>query len=260
MRLYAARYNGVAFILTYSRATLKMSNAAGESDVPPSSDVQFSIRTLLFITVPMALIAAAMGSYVRTLDKVEQFRVAIAWMGWIAIVAAWIVCVAWKRIRVENLAGRTLVRLPIYGVNPHWRQVNLFLLSGPLALLAVANLFSIAHLAIGTGSIVGTLLAALYSIFVAWMTAECVALWWWSNDIRLSEEGVLWDMRLIRWRDVREQWHPDHDVLMLCGRDQDNVELRCEVIVPQEQREAVDAVLNEKLGTNARLPRDGGPD
>ena len=81
------------------------------------------------------------------------------------------------------------------------------------------------------------------------VVAQSVVIWWWGRDIRLSEAGLLWDRRLIRWPDVHEQWDPDRDALTLYGLDQRGVELRCDAVVPEKQRTAVESLLREKLQT-----------
>ena len=92
------------------------------------------------------------------------------------------------------------------------------------------------------------------------MMAHSVAVWWWSRDIRLAEAGVLWDRRLMRWSNVRERWDPDRDVLRLQGLDQRNLELSCDVVVPDEEREKVAALLAEKLGANHPQLSNGAAD
>ncbi len=109
-----------------------------------STDVRFSMRTLLVVTVPVALIAAVAGSLVRGLEHDQQARVAVAWVGWSMLVVVWILLAANRRIRSEKLAGRTIMRLPIYGMNPLWRVINRYLLCGILAVLGLASLYGIA--------------------------------------------------------------------------------------------------------------------
>lgn len=245
------------------RAHFNMSNASADSVAPPySSDVRFNSRTLLLVTIPVAVVAAVVGPVFRTLAPDEQLRVGVAWTGWLALVSACIFFVARSRIRIEKQAGRTIIRLPIYGMNPRWRRLNLCLLSGALALFGLLSLYFVAEQAIAAESIGGALIAAanFYAIFLAAMMAHSVAVWWWSRDIRLAEAGVLWDRRLMRWSNVRERWDPDRDVLRLQGLDQRNLELSCDVVVPDEEREKVAALLAEKLGANRPQLRNADTD
>jgi hypothetical protein len=231
-----------------------MSHDSAEKTAPPcSSDVRFDSRTLLLAAIPVALIAAIVGPYVRALQPAEQLRVGAAWIGWLALVLAWIFFVARRRIRVEKLAGRTLLRLEIYGANPRWRRIRLFMLNGALVGFGLVSLFVIAEQARATTSFVGALMVDcnVSSILLAAMVAHSVALWWWSRDIRLSSAGVVWDRRMIQWCDVQARWDPDHDALGLFGLDQHNVMLQCDVVVPDEQREAVEALVREKVGLEA---------
>ena len=133
-----------------------MSNASADSAAPPySTDVRFNSRTLLLVTIPIAVVAAVIGPVFRMLAPDEQLRVGVAWTGWLAIVSACIFFVASSRIRIEKLAGRTIIRLPIYGVNPHWRRLNVCLLSGVLALFGLMSLYVVAEQAIAAESIGG---------------------------------------------------------------------------------------------------------
>lgn len=216
-----------------------------------STDVRFSVRTLLIATVPVALIAIVARQFVLRLAPDQQARVAVAWAGWLTLVVAWTLFNAQRRIRVEKLAGRTIMRLSIYGMNPLWRVVSRYLLCGYLALSVPVMLLMIADRAAQVGSVAAALLAAVYpdAIFWAWLMAFSIALWWWGRDIRLSAAGVLWDKRFIRWSEVHERWDPDRDALTLHGPDQHGVELVCDVVISEKQRGEVEALLREKRQT-----------
>jgi hypothetical protein len=84
-------------------------------------------------------------------------------------------------------------------------------------------------------------------MFLAAATAYSVTLWWWGRDIRLCEEGVLWDRRIIAWPEVHERWDPDRDTLTLSGNDQCKRRLVCAVLVPDQRRDAVLALLQQKI-------------
>jgi hypothetical protein len=226
---------------------------------PESTDVRFSIRTLLFVTMPVSLTALVAGQYFRRLNRDQQARVAIAWIAWLSLVVAWILFTAIKRIRVEKRAGPAIIRLPIYGMNPVWRVVNRYLLLGYLYFSGPAILGMIADRAAYSASVTGAFLTAIFpdAIFWAWLMALSVGLWWWGRDVRLCNIGVLWDMRFIRWSEIREQWDPDHDALTLSGLDQRGVKFSCDVVVSVAQRAAVAALLREKVGNQSVQPGSG---
>jgi hypothetical protein len=214
-----------------------------------STDVSFGVRTMLLVTVPVALIASVAGWFMRSIPPEERARVAVAWTMWLAILVAWIAVAAGRRIRFEKRAGRTFMRLPIYGGNPDWRLFNRWLLSGTLVLFGFLGLFWSAANAIQAQTIGGAVLAVLNlgSLTLAGLAAYSVTLWWWGRDIRLCEAGVLWDRRIIPWDELHERWDPDRDTLTLSGLDLHQVRLVCAVLVPEQRREAVLALLQEKI-------------
>ena len=63
-----------------------------------STDVSFGVRTLLLVTVPVALIASVAGGFLRSIAPDERPRVAVAWTMWLAILVAWIAVAAGRRI------------------------------------------------------------------------------------------------------------------------------------------------------------------
>ena len=222
--------------------------AATEEEIR-STDVSFGVRTMLIVTVPVALIASMAGAFLRSLAPDERARVTVAWTMWLALLVACIAIAAVRRIRFEKRAGRTIMRLPIYGGNPDWRLFNRWALSGSLVLFGFLGLFWSAANAIQAQTIGDTVWNVLYfgSLSLAAAAAYSVTLWWWGRDIRLCEVGVLWDRRIIAWSEVYERWDPDHDTLTLSGFDQHKRRLVCAVLVPEQRREAVLGLLQEKI-------------
>jgi hypothetical protein len=228
--------------------TMSDSFAAADTGLR-STDVSFGVRTMLLVTVPVAMIASVAGWFMRSIPPEERARVAVAWTMWLAILVAWIAVAAGRRIRFEKRAGRAIMRLPIYGGNPDWRLFNRWVLSGALVLFGFLGLFWSAAIAMQAQTIVGTVWAVLNfgSLTLAGLAAYSVTLWWWGRDIRLCEAGVLWDRRIIPWSEVHERWDPDRDTLTLSGLDLHQVRLVCAVLVPEQRREAVLALLQEKI-------------
>ena len=234
----------------YHQGIARMSDsfAATEEELR-STDVSFGVRAMLFVTVPVALIASVAGWFLRSIAPDERARVAAAWTMWLALLVAWIAVAAGRRLRFEKRAGRTIMRLPIYGGNPDWRLFNRWVLSGTLVLFGFLGLFWSAANAMQTQTIGGTVWAVFNfgSLTLAGLAAYSVTLWWWGRDIRLCEAGVLWDRRIIPWSEVHERWDPDRDTLTLSGLDQHRRRLVCAVLVPEQRREAVLALLQEKI-------------
>jgi hypothetical protein len=232
-----------------------MTQTSASHTAADSTEVRFSIQSLLLITVPVAVVATVAGQGIRKLEPVQQGQAVIAWGGWLLLVIGWLTLIASKRVHVEKLAGRTIMRLPIYGMNPIWRVISRYMFSAYLILIVPQTLIVIAERAARAGSLPSALLTAVYpdSVFLAWLAASCIVLWWWPQNIRLCENGLLWDRRFIRWADARERWDPDYDAVTVYGPNQDGGEVRFDMIVPERQRGAVEAFLEEKMREKRNL-------
>ena len=221
------------------------------ADLPASTsitDVRFSTRTLLFLMVVVAIVATTGGQCIRHLDPRQQIQAASVWALWATLVTVGTMLIGRKRYLVERAAGPTILRLPVYGMNPYWRVVGRYLFSGYLLLIGPLMLITTAGRAAACDSTAAALKEAFSpdAVFMAWLTAICVTLWWWQSDIRLCSAGVLWDRRYIRWDDAQAKWDPDRDAVTLYGPDQRGVELRCDAAVPDQQRSRVETLLEEK--------------
>jgi hypothetical protein len=203
--------------------------------------------------VLVAIVAASTGQCIRRLEATQRTYAAAAWVGWLLMVAAWVALLGRKRYLAEQLAGRTILRLPVYGMNPYWRIISRYLFSGYLLAIGPVMLVAMTTRAAGCDSTPAALATAFYpdAVFMAWLTAVCITLWWWKSDIRLCEAGVLWDKRFIRWYAAHEKWDPDRDAVTIYGVDQNGVDLRCDAVVRDEQRAAVEELLKYTLRTTA---------
>ena len=201
---------------------LPQSNARSES-----TDVRYSTRALLTVMALSALVAAVAGPYVRGLTPDERIRAFAACGVWTAMVAAWIFVAARRRLSVEKLAGKVIMRLPIYGTNYRWRRINLWLLSLGITACGLIGMFVVAGQAILATSIRGALVSAFNvgSLVLAGVSAQSIAVWWWGQEARLSEAGVLWDRRLLRWSQVNPSWDSEREILTFIGPDQNGINL-----------------------------------
>ena len=221
------------------------------ADLPASTsitDVRFSTRTLLFLMVLVAIVATTGGQCTRHLDPRQQIQAASVWALWATLVTVVTMLIGRKRYLVERAAGSTILRLPVYGMNPYWRVVGRYLFSGYLLLIGPLMLITTAGRAAACNSTAAALKEAFAPdvVFMAWLTSTCITLWWWPSDIRVCTDGVLWDRRFIRWGDAQAKWDPDRDAVALYGPDQNGIELRCDAVVPEQQRSRVETLLEEK--------------
>jgi hypothetical protein len=66
----------------------------------------------------------------------------------------------------------------------------------------------------------------------------------WGHKARLSEVGVLWDRRLLRWSQVNPSWDSEREILTFIGPDQHGINLEFEVIVPESVRDSVASIVD----------------
>jgi hypothetical protein len=82
-----------------------------------------------------------------------------------------------------------------------------------------------------------------YSVFIA----VGISIIWWNRTMQLREYGVLFGKRLLRWSHVTDgRW--DGDSLCLEGVDERQRDVRFRMSVPDDQREAIEGFLAERLG------------
>jgi hypothetical protein len=217
---------------------------------PESTDVRFTTRALLVVMALLALVAAAAGPLVRALAPDERIRFLAACGVWTAMVAMWIFVAARRRLAVEKLAGKALLRLPIYGTSYRWRRVNAFLLSMLIAGFGLGSMLGVAAQSVVATTIGGGLASALYSLVLSAVTAHSVTLWWWGHEARLSEIGVRWDRRLFNWSNLNHCWDSEREILTFSGPDQHGENLRFDVIVPEQLHDAVRSIVEDHIEKN----------
>jgi hypothetical protein len=167
------------------------------------------------------------------------------------MVALWILVAARRRLAVERLAGKVLLRLPIYGTNYRWRRVNVSLLSSFLAALGLVSMYFVAWLAIHETSIISLVLSfVIFSLLPAEIAAQSVTAWWWGHEARLSEIGVRWDRRLFNWSNLNHCWDSEREILTFSGPDQHGENLRFDVIVPEQLHDAVRSIVEDHIEKN----------
>ena len=151
---------------------------------PESTDVRYSTRALLTVMALSAFVAAIAGPFVRDLTPDERIRAFAACGVWTAMVTAWIFVAARRRLSVEKLAGKVIMRLPIYGTNYRWRRINLWLLSLAIAACGLLGLFVVAGQAILATSLRGAIVSEFYfpSLVMAAVSAQSIVMWWWGHE------------------------------------------------------------------------------
>ena len=155
------------------------------------------------------------------------------------------ILVAGARYYMERRAGRTLCWFPWNGVYFPKLQRALFFPS-----LLMASAVIVVELAVatwGAGQIPGHSVARVaLAIFGGGISAALVMMLFilsWGRQMSLCERGILYLGRTFLWEQyTRYRWHRRHpDVLVIIGPR------KIAMFVAAEQREAVEALLKEKL-------------
>jgi hypothetical protein len=227
-----------------------------------ATDARFSMRTLLKVTAAMAIIAAVSGPFVRRLDYEQQVSLSVVWGLWLVAAMCLIGYQAHQRLTAERLAGRPLVRLPMYheylpdlmrdGRNLYCLGV-FALASLILAVMTVLTLtYSPARdLTIELNSY--GMIAASGSVGL-WLVSLGVRTLWWRKSIRFGETGILWDRRVMPWEYVVGAHWEDQIVLLIDGTDQCGAGIELHVRVPWQLRKTVERLLQDKSAAAPSRP------
>jgi hypothetical protein len=225
-----------------------------ESIVEPT-EAQFSIRALFVMMAIVAVLAAIAGAIVRHVEPGTRTRLLAAWGLWLLGSVIWLGIAARQRHAAEKLAGRALLRIPLFDervpVTSVARRRSNMALSAFFALLMLA--FFSGLVADAKSPAVGPIrafwsLTALGAVSVFWVSRLATSLWW-RNNVRFGEFGVLWDRRVMLWDHMVQCDYKENapNQLQISGIDQNNIDMHLGVVVPPESREAMHAILQSKF-------------
>lgn len=229
-----------------------MSQLETTTELPEPTDARFSIRAGLIVMAVVAGVAALVGPLVRRLDSTTQVRLLAAWSIWMTAALLWVGYLVYRRARVEKLAGRTLLRLPMFDErvatgSPTRRWVNVIasLFMCVMVLLLFSETAVQPRPGRSGGEFVSFCFLSMLSIF--WL-GRAVAIAWWRRSIRLCEAGLLWDHSLLQWDHLLEHSWNEHDagVLVVRGTDQKGAEAVWRVPVPASELGHVQALFDAR--------------
>jgi hypothetical protein len=222
--------------------------------VTEPTEAQFTIRALFVAMAVVAVLAAIAGAIVRRVDPDTRIRLLLGWGMWLMVSLLWIAYAAHRRRAAEKLAGRALLRVPLFDeAIPHatvarrWSNVASSIILTLFMLTAFSfNLTSLPPGSIGPGIVWSFAMMGLLGVF---LTSRLVTTFWWRTNVRFGELGILWDRRVMLWDHVVYCDYCDfaRSRLQINGIDQNNIDLGLEVVVPQESREVLDTILKSKF-------------
>ena len=227
--------------------------SASSSDKPlasiEQSDARFSMRMLLAAMTAGAVIAAIIGVILRNVAEDTRQRLLLFWGIWL-VGSIMLAAVAVQRRRAaEQLAGRALLKLPMWpSANvPAWlnwtvaAKAFFLLLMLPLVSLLVAG---------GPGSLGSDWLMqfCLPSMYAFMVTANVVPLVLWSHHVRFCENGILADRVVLLWSELIEHRFTDAHPPKLELKSANDIHNRAWILltVERDQVDAINAIIAEK--------------
>jgi hypothetical protein len=221
-----------------------------------TTDVRFSLRSLLIVTVVVAVTAALLGPYIRNLSPDERAPVGAMWAVCITMAAAAIGYQARLRYRLERDAGKRLISLPLHGKKLGANASNSLYVIGGLA-IACGVLYLLGenvafHLRQNRPSAISSLVFAilLRAGLSAMFMVYGISIIWWGRSVQLREHGALRGLHLLRWDHVTNcHWSRWSNSLYLEGVDQRHRDIQAGISIPDRNLEMVGLILADKLPT-----------
>jgi len=213
----------------------------------------------------VAILATIVGAIIRRLNALEQTRMAALGLGWLLAVAAWVGYQARRRYLLERVAGHKHFELPTpskllpsaHGQAALWRgfgraAMGLLFLSVCIAPLVI--------LPSRQGSAPGYFWL-IYLVASVVLAAQGIVTIWWRDSMQLRTNGALQGAQFIGWDQVvRYNWSDDkRPVLTLEGIEHRGLDTIFQAVATgQEQKSAIDRLLQEKVGSAASIPNVAG--
>jgi ABC-type iron transport system FetAB permease component len=212
----------------------------------PNPVVQFRLRTLLAVTTGLAVLAAILGPYYRSLEPAGQRCLLAFW----SIFLAWTALSLWLQLR--SVLRRTSSRQARYVVyigrrNALGSGARLFL----LVITSSAVLFYVGFNSWLAGQDVINLSSVSYTnpllqgfVLGGWTASVILALV--KQPVLLAEEGIPMHARhVIPWQYIRgAEWLGNHPGTMKLRRYDGDIYIE----VPAAIRDDVEAFIREKIG------------
>jgi hypothetical protein len=226
--------------------------------IPAPTAARFSTRAILWTMAIVAVVAASIGPIVRGLDPNLQLRLLTIWGLLMLGVLLATSYQARGRFKAERLAGGVYFMMPMFDERmPEMGQVRRSMNILGAAFLALLMLFSYSTIATSTpvGVAPSELMAIFFTMFASiWWLSKIVATLWWRNNIRICENGVLWERRLLLWDHIVEHQWATASVLELKGIDQNGVDLLLKIPVPYERYHVLKSIIEAKIVREPSLP------
>ncbi len=218
------------------------------SDAPlkDTTEVRFSIRSLLIVTAVVAVATSAVATYIRSFPVDLRMELTLYWGVLPALLVTLFVFHAWRRRKAELIAGRVLLELDRHSYFlPHTPRLATTLV-GILSLLAAPAMWIVGSRDIASGRPLGAwpwqINYGTISCLVA--SGSAVTFFWWRR-IRLAENGLIARSQYFPWT-VCNRWQWDAqftNVAVVFTTTRGKIAFE----VPEQERAAVEALLKRQV-------------
>ena len=148
-----------------------------------ASSTQFSIRSLMIVTVMVAVVSTILGPQIREMEPKAQLRLGVSFAQLTGLVAIFVAVRFLQRHRAERLAGPLIWRTDAGEKSTRWA-----ILIPALALATAATLGMIRMLDSGESATSFEGLVLSFCILgAALLTAEFCLCWWWQTGPLITE-------------------------------------------------------------------------
>lgn len=208
-----------------------------------TTEVQFSMRAMLIVTGVVAVVATALGIFIRTFPEDTRLNLVIFWSILAAIFVVMFAFHARRRFVAEKEAGG--IRFQLTRHNYFFPNAPVFAtyLVGVLLLSAAPGMWVGGSFAIAGKASVGTMINYGTIVSVISSGYGIAHLWW--RRIQLCEHGMINHNELSLWQDC-QRWYWDacnKNVVVIISSKGRPVAAK----VPADERAAVESLLNEKV-------------
>ena len=210
-----------------------------------ATEVQFSTRSLLIVMAVGAVVASALGAFVRQFPVEARPRLLVFWSVLAAIMASLVVFHAWRRQAAEKKAGQVLLYVERHSYfflrQPAWA---IYLAGGLSLVIAPAMWVAISFVIATRPSSEWWRMINYGTIYSIFLSGAGITFFWWRR-IRVCENGFVVRNRFLPWAECK-RWYWD-----ACTKNVLVTEINrygaLAVRVPEGSRETVEALANANI-------------
>jgi hypothetical protein len=169
------------------------------------TDVRFSIRSLLILTVVIAVGATLLASQLHRFDSAQQTRLLAYWMVIVAAASATIFYFARARCRAETSGGGVLFVLVPHSYFLPQAPRAASIIAGTALLVCAAGIWSMESIMAAGAKSTSDWLNATFYANALWGMSSTVGITyiWWGRRIRFCEKGIVIRHLFIPWDEIR---------------------------------------------------------